>query len=185
MDTETSGLDSTKHQILTMGMVITDYEFNILFEKEYLIKQEPWAIIEDKALNINKINLEEHNKIAKSSYDSGYELKKDLLNYLGKNSWIQPIGHNFAFDDKFIRALYSKVDILICPFHYHFEDTMILANVLRNNGMLDVPNVKLETLSKHFGYSAKFHNSLEDAKATIHVYKHLVNIIKKGLYYGL
>ena len=39
---------------------------------------------------------------------------------------------------------------------------------------------KLEVAARHFGYTYKAHNALEDTKATLHIYKKLRNINHEG-----
>ncbi len=57
---------------------------------------------------------------------------------------------------------------------------MVLALTLIELGLLKAESVSLSALCDDFGLKFKFHNALEDAKATFAVYKKLLEIIVKN-----
>lgn len=112
-DTETGGL-TTDCSLLTAYFVILDEELKtILGELELKIKPNDGVYkVTPEALSINKINLEEHNKVAISESEAGKRLVEFLqsFNKDGKNKLI-PIGQNVIFDEMFVHShLLSKTN---------------------------------------------------------------------------
>mgnify|MGYP000517316658 CR=1 FL=1 len=175
IDTETTGLSPHKHQILTIGIVITDDKLNPVFEKEYLVRKEEWSTVNPMALRINKIDLVTHNIKAKPERNVCKKIIKDIKKYTGSATQNIAIGHNLRFDINFLGAMFERHEIDF-PFSYEFEDTMHMAKFLIASGNLCTPNAKLGTLCKHFDYKTDFHNALNDTKATVHLYEKLNKI---------
>jgi len=175
MDTETSGLDNQKNQILTIAIVICDDNRNELFAEEFKVAQQPWAQINKQALEVNGINLEEHNKTADSEVVVLQKINKVLQTY----GLFRPmvIGQNVTFDIGFVQAM-CKRQFMRYPFNYHFQDTMVLANALKDVGKIDIPNVKLGTIAGFFGLDTDFHRALEDTRMTAQVYYKMLDLIK-------
>lgn len=198
-DTETTGLNPHTSSILTLaGVIMTDdLEF---VEKIYIETQPAKTIIFDKdlmtALNVNKLNpLEIFNK--KSAQESFEDLRLLLSRYGSEFKKLTPVGHNVKFDLNMLEsdlAALNKSDIMNY-LHYHNEDTMILAQIIRGMGV-PMSNCKLETLFKKF--SSKFdhdwqnslhkqlnlsdaasaHNSMYDIYMTICLYKYFKSNLK-------
>ncbi|MBN2101611.1 MAG: 3'-5' exonuclease [Candidatus Aenigmarchaeota archaeon] len=175
LDTETTGLSPHKHQILIIGIVITDNKLNPVFEKEYLIRKELWSDVNPVALRINKINLTTHNIRASSEKTVCKRITRDIRKHTGSATQNKVIGHNLGFDMNFLGAMFERHEIDF-PFSYEFEDTMYMAKGLIASGNLCTPNAKLGTLCKHFDYKTGFHNALNDTKATVHLYEKLNKI---------
>lgn len=103
-DCETGGLTSDC-SLLTAYFVVLDHELKtVLGELELKVKPNDGLYkVTAEALSINKINLEEHDKIAISESEAGKQLIEFLQthNRDGRTKLI-PIGQNVAFDEMFI-----------------------------------------------------------------------------------
>lgn len=175
IDTETSGLDNLKHQILTVAIVLCDNNGNEVFSEEYKVKQQDWAEINTRALEVNGIVLEEHNKTALSELEVAQKIH-DVLKMYGLFRPIV-IGQNVTFDIGFLQNMFKRTELKY-PFDYHFQDTMVLANVLKDVGKMPIVNVKLVTIANFFGLSTDFHRALEDARMTAKVYYKMIELIR-------
>ena len=103
-DTETTGLDKTKCNILTAHFIILDKNLSVIDSLDLKIKHQVYTVYA-KALEINKINLVEHTNNTNSLYinDASRKLKQFLIKNKGKNRYI-PLGHNIQFDIDFIKS---------------------------------------------------------------------------------
>lgn len=177
LDCETTGLSPAKHQILTIGIVITDEKLQPVFEKEYLVKKEPWSEVNPFALAVNKIHLPTHNIKAKPEKAVCCEIAKDIKKHAGGK--IVAVGHNLGFDMKFLGPMFERHEMDF-PFSYDSEDTMQMARELIKKGRICACNAKLGTLCEHFNYSGgNFHNALGDVKATAFIYGKIKEMYSK------
>ena len=96
IDTETGGLDPELYSLLSIGLVVWS-DFDILDSTEILIYQEP-INVNDQALEINQINLEEHKSKALNSNTAMKMLKSFISNNFNPINKITLAGHNLTFD---------------------------------------------------------------------------------------
>ncbi|NOX71312.1 MAG: 3'-5' exonuclease [Candidatus Micrarchaeota archaeon] len=179
LDTETTGLSPAKHQILTIGMIITDENLKPVFEKEYLVRKEEWSEVNPFALRVNKINLSEHNVRAKPEKAVCREIVKDIKKVVRKSPDIEAVGHNLRFDMNFLGAMFERNDVGF-PFPYDYEDTMQMARMLIRERKLPLKSSRLKAVCRCVGYEGDgFHNALEDVKATMHIYPRLKKLIEE------
>lgn len=108
IDTETTGLDKDKHQLLEIGMLIIK-GMQIVESFEVKIKHKDYTI-NTTAMKHNKINLIEHEEEA---YDekSAAELMLYILNkYISENDkGMLVIGQNIEFDLGFLEKMFLRV----------------------------------------------------------------------------
>ena len=95
LDTETSGLDPSKHQIFSVGLMIKKNN-ETLFEGIYYIKPQSWAEVSEEALKVNNLclaDLEERGLTEK-------ELISQIQSVFYKYNLFRPklIGHNVSFE---------------------------------------------------------------------------------------
>jgi DNA polymerase III epsilon subunit-like protein len=188
IDTETSGLDSTFHEILEIAIVPLDYNF------------EPWKgclpfylrmkpnhpeRISPEAIRINKLDVA---KCIANGVDqeAGSELLQEWIrklnipaNKYGSPNRIMPLGQNYQFDKGFIQqwlgpATYDSM------FHYHYRDTMVSALAMNDRAgyyaeRIPFPKVNLQYLATTLGVKTLgAHNALHDALTTARVYQKLM-----------
>lgn len=176
-DCETTGLLPSCN-VLTAYFIILDKDFNIIDELDLIIKHD-YYIIFPKALEINKINILEHDKQGISKIDAN----KQIIDFLKKyNTIYKIIGHNIKFD---INMLKSNTLITDNDINNYFDknilDTYDLAKKLKYNKKISrFQSLSLNKLCNFLDIDCKldsnFHNAKYDSYMTIELYKKLCDI---------
>lgn len=175
LDTETGGLDP-QYSLLTLAAVIADKDFNPVRggNKEdtlYLQIRHPEYLVTPDAMTINKIDLVYHSarglKIeeARTAFEE-FIKKGTALTGVRK---LMPVGHNLAFDLRFIWAQLMPREVWQRYCGYHFLDTMIVARFFNAVGLLN-HGCSLTDLRELFQIeTGEAHNALADTQATLAV----------------
>ncbi len=172
IDTETTGLDFTKHEIIEIaGIVVkitdpSDAEsYEILDEFEYKIKPERITDADPVSLKINHYDPSKWTEALS---------RTEAMKLVGdKTEGAVMISHNVSFDNAFIDKAF-KDSGLENKMHYHRLDTVSMAYaLLRNNENVD--HLSLRALCEHFGIQQdKSHEALADVRALLELYKKLM-----------
>jgi DNA polymerase III epsilon subunit-like protein len=181
-DTETTGTNPKKNSILTAYFMGVDENLTMVSELSLAIAPKPEHIIEQEALDVNGINMEEHlaRPDIMTHEQAGTALKDwlkgiHILNGGKKYDKAIPMGHNITFDMFFIfEQLISKQE---WEEHvsYRFNDSMIVANFLKDIEMLPKEVGSLVSLVKFYGIDGhNAHNAKGDVQVTAQVYSKLV-----------
>lgn len=196
-DCETTGL-LPNCNILTAYFVILDNNLNILDELDLKIKHDYYLVF-TKALEINNINLLEHDKIAISVIEARSQLIKFLKKYdtintdasHNKNKY-QIIGHNIKFD---IDMLISNKMLNLNEINLYFQtncylDTYKIAQLLKSQKKINkCQSLSLSKLCYYFNIDTdksinesnnddenNFHNCKYDTLCTINLFKKLIEL---------
>ena len=175
IDTETGGLNPDKHSILTIALAVYDGK-NIIELKEIAIQQREY-VVTAKALEINNINLVEHDKSAISTKDAVNEIIQFIkANFLEEKPVIA--GHNIEFDYKFIDKLFLSEREYLWKYVSHRKiDTCSLINYLMLTGKIQIESASLDSAIKYFNINtASRHTAKDDVIATIDLYKNINRI---------
>lgn len=183
MDNETGGLHE-ETCLLSTYLEVIDEQFNVVDSLELYVKPNNGVYrVEAQGLDINKINLIEHDKIAITYSEAGQKLFK----FLQKNSQdgkikLIPIGKNVQFDIGGLQKhLLSKqnMDKFVS---YRLIDITGLAMGLQIVGKL--PNemsLSLGSLAQYFKVhdqiSGNAHEAKYDTQMTVLVYKKLLEML--------
>jgi len=177
-DCETGGLEPTCC-LLTAYFAVLDRDLNII-DSLYL-KVKPNAgqpyIVTAEALNVNKINLIEHDKIAIAQNFAGSQLR-DFIHKYSQNGKIKlvPVGHNITFDLLWVHEHLLNRREFEKYTSYRKIDTAVLAQNMRRKGELpDTISGSLGGLVAHFGIvvDGNAHEADYDTKVTIEVLKRM------------
>jgi len=169
-DCETSGVSEASN-LLTISFVILDKD---LIQKDSLnvsLKQTSGYNIYPEALQINQIDIIKHHQSSTDLQTS----RKILLDFLNKNKSsynLIPIGHNIAFDIRFIKSSGLLTDREYSNFiSCNPIDTLIVAQFLKTCGKLNQKqSLSLINLCNHFKLDScknSEHTSEYDIKMTI------------------
>lgn len=169
-DCETSGVSETSN-LLTISFLILDKD---LIQKDSLnisLKQTSGYNIYPEALQINRIDIIKHHQSSSDLQTS----RKILLDFLNKNKGsynLIPIGHNIAFDIRFIKSSGLLTDREYSNFiSCNPIDTLIVAQFLKTCGKLNQKqSLSLINLCNHFKLDScknSEHTSEYDIKMTI------------------
>jgi DNA polymerase III epsilon subunit-like protein len=182
LDTETGGLD-TQHSLLTLAAVIADKDFQPVRggNKEdtlYLQIRHPEYLVTPGAMTINKIDLVHHSAIGVKIEEARVafeEFIKKALTMTGCGK-LMPVGHNLAFDLRFIWAQLMPRETWERYCGYHFLDTMTVARFFNAIGLLD-SGCSLTDLRELFQIeTGEAHNAMADTKATLAVARALAAV---------
>ena len=179
LDVETTGLDCRKHGLREVGFII---EIDGVEVDKGVFKINPFTyttkdvVIDDYALEISKVSIEDLESYDSSSY-CFKELMKKLVKYVNvndKNDCFVVAGYNVAFDIGFIKEWFKEMGLLDSYkdlFHYKSLDVFSIVFALRHIGLNSAENDKLETMCNYFGIEIEAHNALSDIEATKKLYE--------------
>lgn len=176
-DTETTGL-TARHEIVQIAAVpCNNFEPDLENAFVSYIRPEKLHICDPVSMEVNKLSLKRLKKAP-----SQKEVRKKFLGWmkgLGEDPKILPLGQNVDFDLRFIRRWLGFE-----TFEKYFSitrDTRIVTTFLKDSGVFPRKvKTNLTELSKHFNIKReKHHDALDDAVATIKVYKKLMKLVKK------
>lgn len=181
LDTETGGI-TLDTSLLTAYFVVLDEKFKVVDELNLVVKPDDGNyVVNAQALNVNKINLVEHDKVALPYKAAKPFLYKFLeLNYQGEK--LIPIGHGLAFD-----IVRLKQDLIGQGswenfVSYRTLDTSIVAQFLRAAGLFpDDVSGSLGSLVSYFKLPpvGDMHDARVDTLQTVSVLQALLNLVKK------
>jgi DNA polymerase III epsilon subunit-like protein len=171
-DTETTGLDPIKNGLVQLSGII---EIGGEVVREFDFTMAPFP---DDQINESALEVIGKSKADIELYESSlYQLNKLLFifnNYIDvykKDKTIYdrflPVAHNARFDLNVLQEWFKK-----CGHKYFFSyinpsfaiDTLTLANQMRVEGKLDIPDSKLGTIGSALGIDFKAHDALEDVR---------------------
>jgi len=178
-DTETGGIRK-EMSLLTLYGHILDDNLNILDTIDLKIKPDDGVYhVNAQGLEINKINIVEHDRIAKPLS----EVKTRFKNYIcgwSLNQKLTPIGHNVRFDVKFVKThLLEDWDRYFDRRHI---DTASIGKFLALSGI--VPKLRTYSLSEMAQAlmidvnEDSRHEARFDADLTLNVLRNMTQLIK-------
>jgi DNA polymerase III alpha subunit (gram-positive type) len=178
-DTETGGIRK-EMSLLTLYGHILDDNLNILDTIDLKIKPDDGVYhVNAQGLEINRINIVEHDRIAKPLS----EVKTRFKNYIcgwSLNQKLTPIGHNVRFDVKFVKThLLEDWDRYFDRRHI---DTASIGKFLALSGI--VPKLKTYSLSEMAQAlmidvnEDSRHEARFDADLTLNVLRNMTQLIK-------
>jgi len=182
LDCEMGGRD-LKYSLLTAAFIVTDDQFKVLGSVYLKVKPDDGDyIVSGQGMLVNKINLQEHDRVA-LPYKQAKPLLYDFLKAHGAGCRLTPVGHGVKGDIQHIldKLISEGSWEQFCT--YHYIDTSVVLQFLRACGkMPQDTDGSVQALAKYFGCNIlpeKLHDALYDAELTSLVYKHMVNLGKQ------
>jgi hypothetical protein len=184
MDCEMGGRE-LKYSLLTSYFMVTDDKFNVLGELSLETKPDDGDyIVSGQGMDVNRINLIEHDKVA-----FPYKMAKPLLfNFLKRMSaggLLTPVGHGVKGDiehviDKLIsRGSWEQ----FCT--YHYIDTSVVLQFLRACGKMPLDcDGSVGALAKYFGIetNGELHDASVDTKLQAAILEQFVKLGRNETY---
>lgn len=146
IDFETGGLDNQVHALLSVGVLVLDHDLRELFRYYTLIKDDPIKLVDQAALDVNGITLEE--------IKTGLPIEQVINNLRFLIGEQVVVAHNAAFDVGFLNKRGFNIT--------HAVDTMFLSWQVWPK-----QKAKLKIVCERMGIPVeKEHNSLGDVLLT-------------------
>jgi ribonuclease T len=169
IDVETGGLNPETHALLEVSAVFLTFndvgELTPSDKLEFKILPDERCVIDEKALKINKINMNSHQSIAISERDALKNLFGSIRKAIKSHHCVRGIlaGHNAPFDLAFLEAASKRQGIKRNPFHpFSVIDTVSLSALFY--GQTTLKNACSE--AKISFNESLAHSSLYDAEKT-------------------
>ena len=185
-DTETGGLDENLHSLLTAYFAVIDpTTYEIIDELDIKVKPDDGKYnVTPKAMEINGINLEEHDKVAMTYTEANKVLKAFLVKnkIKGKRIHYISLGQNVSFDIRFLNAtILSKEDYKGAGIYYGQLDTKAIVDFLKIIGIFPKNmRTSLVDIVDHLNLpKRKAHEAKDDVLMTVDVFKGLGDIFKE------
>jgi DNA polymerase-3 subunit epsilon len=178
LDTETTGLDYKKHEILEFASLTarrnTDSSFTVLSTCEFKIKPERIDLAEPTALKVNGYTEEAWQ----DSLPFNHHADK-LLQIINDSDYL--VGQNLIFDLRFIRHAFFDRGLEPPVFPQYF-DTQRMGKNLLSEGKLK--SASLDGMCNHFDIKSegRAHTALVDVKRTFELYVKLSKLTSQELF---
>lgn len=177
-DTETGGLGDDV-SLLTVNFAVCDEHWNVIEELDMIVKPDNnQYVVTAEALEINKIDLINHDKLAITYSQAGQSLRNFLhKNYNDGKIKLIPFGKNINFDISKVTDNLLGAKTWNQYVSYRQYDLTGLIMYLKRKGSLakDAPE-SLEGLAKYFNIHETWHSARGDNMAGIKLIKLLESL---------
>lgn len=181
-DCETGGFDAETRSLLEAYFLVFDENFTPVADLHLFIKPDkgvPYQV-DAEALEVNGINLVEHDKKAMTLQDA----KTKLYNFLettnpGGAQKMVPVGQNVYFDLDFLFNCLVRDKTWKKYCSYHVVDTAGIAQLMKIMGLMPIDNkTSLGELAKFFNIkTGKLHGAKEDTVVSVKVFRAMKELL--------
>ena len=181
LDTETTGTEWVKHGVIQIaGIVDIDGEV----KKEFNFKCRPFKgqLLDPKAMELHKLTREELATWPdpKEAYQELLKVLDGFVDRYSKEDKFYMVGQNTKFDYDFMNKFFklNQNFYFYGYVFYHLIDLIQMSCLFRVAGIVNVPNMKLETMAKYFGIPLEAHKAENDIKATRALFYKYLEMVK-------
>ncbi len=170
-DTETTGLRPGHDEVVEIASIMTDLKLREVSRFEARIQFDETKITPEAA-KVNGYNPEEWADAVP------FQEWKDWLQRLCPRGNVAiGVGQNPRFDRDMIDFFYYKPAFF--PMSYHVIDVAAFSLAMKVAGVIEVPNVRLETMMEVFKLGKQTHRALGDCEAVLAIFKAIVKLFKE------
>lgn len=175
IDTETTGLDETKHGIVQVAGIV-DINGEVVEEFDFTLKPIDGTLFETRALEVNGLNMSVINgyKPSETVFHLFRQLIKKYIDQYNTKDKYSFLAYNAPFDVKFVRRWFlNHGDKYFGSLFFRYPiDVASIAMEALIEERPKMPNDKLETVMKYFDVNpeGKLHDARTDIIATREVY---------------
>lgn len=172
LDTETTGLDITRHEIIQLGFISlfidANSKINLLEEKEFLISPLHLETASVEALKINGFSKDKWKK------SQPFTSFASQIRYAIESSDIL-LGQNLIFDLRFINQSYRNFNI-VPPKYPNYIDTRRMGSRLVESKI--IKNASMDKMCEHFKIDSdgRAHTALVDCHRTLKVWQKMLDM---------
>ena len=175
-DTETTGLDPVVNSIIQIsGIIEIDGELKETFN--FMVKPvEPREMMSEQALKTHGYDVH-----SLANFTEPVAVKRSLetifaryVDKYDKKDKLVPVGQNICFDIDFLKNFWEREGDKYLFSYVNVAgqvDTLATFRTLRHLGLIESPDLKLETLCKHYGIELNAHDAISDINATRELYQ--------------
>ena len=177
LDLETSGLDSSRHGILELCIVLPSWDddlINAASVHSWPVEPHPAVEVDEVSLGVTGIDLNDPERNATSEEQAVRECYRLVRNKVSATKCSRAIltGHNANFDLRFLRAAASRNGVGRDPFHlFSVIDTVSLSAVVFGHTVL---SKACERADIAFDPN-RAHHAQHDAEVTAKLFFEIVN----------
>lgn len=167
IDTETTGFDSMRNQVLTLACYVTDLDYNIT--GEFFTGFKP----EGKKDLVWSMDAEKVHKIAYEDALFFPEIRDacdSFIKFLADYQSLIFVAHNASYDRRMMKGTFSRYDRhfdLYAKF-CAYEDTL---KMVKGSGLVSSKSKSLGAICKELGIEHNHHDARSDAKVLIEIHK--------------
>ncbi|MBA3649831.1 MAG: 3'-5' exonuclease [Chitinophagales bacterium] len=179
IDTETGGLNPQLHALLSVGLVV--WEDGIIIDEGEFIIQTGKKSVSQSALDVNHIQIEQHNHKALPSKEAFENLIAFIDRHFPDKKPVTLAGHNINFDLRFLKYFFNQHGRLFRSYISHrVIDTSSVLHFLYIAGILPDKIISSDEAFNHFNITVdNRHTALSDARATAELFSKLVETLPK------
>lgn len=182
IDCEMGGRE-LKYSLLTAFFMVTDSDLNVLGELNLNVKPDDGDyILSGQGMGVNKINLQEHDKIA-IPYKQAKPLLYDFLKKHADGKHLVPVGHGVRGDIEHVTSKLISQGSWDQFCTYHYLDTSVILQFLRACGRMPLDcDGSVSALATHFGIAfedGQLHDASVDTKLTALILENFIQITKR------
>lgn len=189
IDTETTGLNPMKHDVIQLSIII-EIDGKIIGKDTFFIQPRNWVGISQEALKIVGVSVEElRNYMLPSEAHS--KIKTFLTRFINpydRKDKFYPAGYNVGFDIDMLLSFFEKSGDKYYGSFFTWQSIDVLQRVyyilyLENSGRIKpgvyglakASNFKLTTLCQMYGIEIEAHDAASDIMATRKLFYHLMD----------
>lgn len=175
-DVETGGLNPRTDALLEIGMKFMDVIGRIDDAHLRIPVQAEGRRVTEEALKVNKIDMIEHAKTARSRKEAAEITLAWIENHLHQtpDTRLRLAGHNVDFDREFLNELLST-EVVDTLFSHRHLDTASILQFFADRGTIPDKATSLEGAANYFGLEPVAHTALDDVLTTIDIYRILLH----------